>query len=218
MTETTPTQQIEDRLRAAPPIDAERWRRVSVGLAQRAEAEGLVDVAYERHDSPLGSIVVAATHDGLVRIGLPIEGEDAVIDELAHRISGRILRAPLRKVSQARQQLDEYFELRRTAFDVALDWQLTGGFRRQVLAATAQIPYGRTVTYTDVATRAGSPRAVRAAGTALATNPLPIIIPCHRVLKSGGQLGAYRGGPQAKAQLVELERGSEWVNPDPRNA
>lgn len=160
----------------------------------------------EGHDSPLGSIVVAATHDGLVRIGLPIEGEDAVIDELAHRISGRILHAPRTSINQARCQLDEYFELHRTQFDVARDWQLTGGFRRQVLAATAEIPYGQTASYRDVATRAGSPRAVRATGTALATNPLPIIVPCHRVLKSSGQLGAYRGGPEAKAQLVELER------------
>jgi methylated-DNA-[protein]-cysteine S-methyltransferase len=205
---TTPTQQIEDRLRATPSVDAETWRRVSLELAQRAEAEGLVDVAYERHDSPLGSIVVAATHDGLVRIGLPIEGEDAVLDELARRISGRVLRAPQTAVNQGRHQLDEYFERRRTGFDVTLDWRLTGGFRRQVLAAAARIPYGQTASYIDVATRAGSPRAVRAAGTALATNPLPIIIPCHRVLKSSGQLGSYRGGPEAKAQLVELERGA----------
>lgn len=203
-----PTQQIEDRLRASPAIDAETWLRVSLDLAQRAEAEGLVDVAYERHDSPLGPIVVAATHDGLVRIGLPIEGENAVLDELARRISGRVLRAPRTAVIQARHQLDEYFERRRTQFDVTLDWQLTGGFRRQVLAAAAEIPYGQTASYTDVATRAGSPRAVRAAGTALATNPLPILIPCHRVLKRSGQLGAYRGGPEAKAQLVEFERGA----------
>jgi methylated-DNA-[protein]-cysteine S-methyltransferase len=208
MNKTTASTQIEDRLRAAPAIDGETWRRVSVDLAQRAEAEGLVDVAYERHDSPLGSIVLAATHDGLVRIGLPIEGQDAVIDELARRISGRVLRAPRTAVTQARHQLEEYFERRRTGFEITLDWQLTGGFRRQVLAATAQIPYGQTASYTDIATRAGSPRAVRAAGTALATNPLPIIIPCHRVLKSSGQLGSYRGGPQAKAQLVELERGA----------
>jgi methylated-DNA-[protein]-cysteine S-methyltransferase len=204
---TTPTQMTEDRLRATPAVNRETWRRVSSELTQRAEAEGLVDVAYERHDSPLGSIVVAATHDGLVRIGLPIEGEDAVLDELAQRISGRILRATRTSVNQTRHQLDEYFQRRRTEFDVTLDWQLSGGFRRHVLAATAQIPYGQTASYTEVATRAGSPRAVRAAGTALATNPLPIVIPCHRVLKSNGQLGAYRGGPEAKAQLVALERG-----------
>jgi methylated-DNA-[protein]-cysteine S-methyltransferase len=204
---TTPTQQIEDRLRATPGVDRETWQRVSAKLTHRAEAEGLVDVAYQRHDSPLGSIIVAATHDGLVRIGLPIEGEDAVLYELAHRISGRVLHAPRTAVNQTRQQLDEYFQHRRTEFDVTLDWQLTGGFRRHVLAATAQIPYGQTASYTEVATRAGSPRAVRAAGTALATNPLPIVIPCHRVLKSSGQLGAYRGGPEAKAQLIALEQG-----------
>jgi methylated-DNA-[protein]-cysteine S-methyltransferase len=204
---TNSTQQTEDRLRATPAVDRETWQRVSLELTQRAEAEGLVDVAYARHDSPLGSIVVAATHDGLVRIGLPIEGEDAVLDELARRISGRVLHAPRTAVNQTRHQLDEYFQRRRTEFDVTLDWQLTSGFRRHVLAATAQIPYGHTASYTEVATRAGSPRAVRAAGTALATNPLPIVIPCHRVLKSSGQLGAYRGGPEAKARLVELERG-----------
>jgi methylated-DNA-[protein]-cysteine S-methyltransferase len=213
MNKITPPKQIEDRLRATPAIDGETWRRVGVDLAQRAEAEGLVDVAYERHESPLGSIVLAATHDGLVRVGLPIEGEDAVLDELARRISGRVLRAPRSEVTVARRQLEEYFERRRTEFDVTLDWQLTGGFRRQVLAATAKIPYGQTASYTDVATRAGSPRAVRAAGTALATNPLPIVIPCHRVLKSSGQLGSYRGGPQAKAQLVEFERGAASATP-----
>jgi methylated-DNA-[protein]-cysteine S-methyltransferase len=204
---TTPTKQTEDRLRAAPAVDRDTWQRVSLELTQRAEAEGLIDVAYERHDSPHGSIVVAATHDGLVRIGLPIEDEDAVLDELAHRISGRVLRAPRTAVNQTRQQLDEYFQRRRTEFHLILDWQLTSGFRRHVLAATAQIPYGHTASYTDVAALAGSPGAVRAAGTALATNPLPIVIPCHRVLKSSGQLGAYRGGPEAKAQLIALEQG-----------
>lgn len=155
---TTPlhTRKIEDRLRDALSIEAENWRHVSLVLVQRADAEGLIDVAYERHDSPLGSIVVAATHDGLVRIGLPIEGEDAVIDELAHRISGRILHAPRTSVNQARCQLDEYFELHRTQFDLARDWQLTGGFRRQVLAATAEIPYGQTASYRDVALARGA--------------------------------------------------------------
>lgn len=198
---------IEERLRDAPAIDPQNWRRVTVTLAQRAETENLIDVAFERHDTPLGPIIVAATRQGLVRIGLPAEGEDAVLDELSRRISGRILQAPRPAVTQARGQLDEYFEQRRTRFDVALDWQLTGGFRREVLTATAEIPYGHTASYTDVATRAGSPRAVRAAGTALATNPLPIVVPCHRVLKRSGELGAYRGGPDAKATLIALEAG-----------
>ncbi|MGI8712704.1 MAG: methylated-DNA--[protein]-cysteine S-methyltransferase [Solirubrobacteraceae bacterium] len=178
----------------------------SLQLTRRAEAAGLIDVAFQRHDSPLGPILLAATHDGLVRVGLPAEGEDAVIDEWARRISGRVLHAPRTVVTQARHQLDEYFDHRRTRFDVALDWQLTGGFRRRVLSATVEIPYGQTASHTEIASRAGSPRAGRAAGTALATNPLPIVVPCHRVLKSSGPLGAYRGGAEAKAVLFELER------------
>jgi len=116
-----------------------------------------------------------------------------------------VLSAPRASVTQARRQLEEYFDRRRTAFEVPLDWQLARGFRRAVLDATARIPYGRTSSYKEVATQAGSPRAARAAGTALACNPLPIVVPCHRVLRSGGQIGDYRGGPQTKARLLELE-------------
>lgn len=188
------------------PVEAEAWRRVTAALTRRAEAEGLIDVAFERHDSPLGPIVLAATDAGVVRVGLPSEDEDLVVEELARRISGRVLWAPRASLAEARRQLDEYFEQRRTEFEVALDWRLTAGFRRRVLAATAEIPYGHTASYTQVATQAGSPRAVRAAGTALAKNPLPILVPCHRVLRSSGALGAYRGGPDAKALLLSLER------------
>lgn len=191
-------------LRAAPPAAAD-WERIAAALADRAAADGLVDVAIERHDSPLGPLLLGATADGLVRVGLPTEDEDGVLDELARRISPRVLRTPSAATTRARHQLDEYFEHRREAFDVALDWRLVTGFRREVLRATAAVPYGRTASYADVATRAGSPRAVRAAGTALATNPLPIVVPCHRVLRSGGALGAYRGGPAAKAELLALE-------------
>jgi methylated-DNA-[protein]-cysteine S-methyltransferase len=196
-----------ERLREAT-IDSGSWRRATAELARRAEAHDMVDVACERHDSPLGSLLLAATRDGIVRVGLPDEDEDAVLEELAREISGRVLRAPRPAVTTARTQLDEYFARRRTDFDVELDWQLTRGFRRQVLIATAEIPYGRTASYAQVATVAGSPRAVRAAGTALATNPLPILVPCHRVLRSGGGLGQYRGGVAAKASLIELERGA----------
>jgi methylated-DNA-[protein]-cysteine S-methyltransferase len=202
------THEIEQRLHGAASIDPGEWGRLTGELARRAEVEGLLDVAYERHDSPLGSLVLAATRDGLVRVGLPAEGEDAVLDELARRVSGRILVASRAEITNTRRQLDEYFAYRRTRFDVVLDWRLTGGFRRQVLNAARGIPYGQTVSYREVATRAGSPGAVRAAGTALATNPLPIVVPCHRVVRSGGQLGAYRGGAEAKATLVELERGA----------
>jgi len=205
---TSDPRSLEERLTDTPAIDAETWRRATAAIAQQAEAEGLIDIAFERHDSPLGPIIIAATHEGVVRIGLPAESEDTVLDELAHRISGRVLEAPRGAVTQTRGQLDEYFEHRRTAFDVALDWRLTAGFRRQVLSVTTQIPYGQTASYAQVAARAGRPRAMRAAGTALATNPLPIVVPCHRVLKSSGQLGAYRGGPDAKARLIALEAGS----------
>lgn len=198
---------IETRLQDAA-IDTDTWQRVTAELVGRAEADGLIDVAFERHDSPLGPILIAATHAGIVRVGLPSEDEEGVLEELARRISGRVLRARRDELTAARGQLDEYFERRRTAFDVALDWQLTTGFRRQVLTATAAIPYGHTASYAQVAAEAGSPRAVRAAGTALATNPLPILVPCHRVLKSGGALGQYRGGAAAKAVLIKLEAGA----------
>jgi methylated-DNA-[protein]-cysteine S-methyltransferase len=203
--EHTDPRRVEESLRSALQPTAADWERARRELAVRADAEGLVDVAFERHDSPLGSILIGATIEGLVRVGLPAEDEDAVLDELARRISARVLRSPRDSVTRARRQLDEYFRGQRRAFDVELDWRLTAGFRREVLRATAQIPYGQTASYRQVATRAGSPAAVRAAGTALATNPLPILVPCHRVLRSGGALGAYRGGPEAKAQLLCLE-------------
>ena len=197
---------IEERLRDAT-IDPDLWREMTAELARRADAQELLDVAFERHDSPLGRILVAATREGVVCVGLPLDDEEALLEDLARRVSARILRAPRAAVTAARGQLDEYFERRRTDFDVPLDWRLTRGFRRQVLEATAAIPYGETASYAQVAANAGSPRAVRAAGTALATNPLPILVPCHRVLRSGGALGKYRGGAAAKAQLIALEGG-----------
>ena len=197
---------LETRLRAAPPLNASSWDRIRRDLATRATAEHLIDIAFERHDSPLGPILLGATPAGLVRLGLPAEGEDAVLDEIAHRISPRVLCASRTVTTQARHQLDEYFTGHRQRFDLPLDWQLTKGFRRDVLHATARIPYGHTASYRDMATAAGSPAAVRAAGTALATNPLPIIVPCHRVLPSSGGVGSYRGGSAAKAQLLDLEK------------
>jgi methylated-DNA-[protein]-cysteine S-methyltransferase len=199
------TTDAEQALAAVQAPDPATWTRVQQELRARAEAEGLVDVAFERHDSPLGTILLGATEQGLVRVGLPAEGEDAVLEELARRVSPRILRTPRGTLTRAHHQLDEYFDGRRRTFDVPLDWRLAHGFRRDVLRATARIPYGRTASYRDVATRAGSPAAVRAAGTALATNPLPILVPCHRVLRTGGALGSYRGGADAKARLLELE-------------
>jgi methylated-DNA-[protein]-cysteine S-methyltransferase len=189
-----------------PDPDPSTWLRIRGDLLRRADAEDLVDVAFEHHDSPLGPILVSATRAGLVRIGLPSEDEEAVLDELAQRVSPRVLHGACEPVTRARRQLDEYFDRSRRAFDVPLDWRLTAGFRREVLRATARIPYGATLTYRQVATQAGSAGAVRAAGTALALNPLPIVVPCHRVLRTGGGLGGYRGGLSTKARLLDLER------------
>ncbi len=203
--QATDLDQLERSLRAGDELDPEAWTRIRDDLAGRADAAGLVDVAFERHDSPLGTMLIGATGEGLVRVGLPIEGEDAVLAELAERVSARVLFASRASVADARRQLDQYFAGRRRRFELELDWRLTKGFRRSVLLATARIPYGTTASYREVATEAGSPKAVRAAGSALAHNPLPILVPCHRVLRSGGELGSYLGGPEAKARLLELE-------------
>ena len=201
-------EELARRLATPEKLDAETWERVRRSFAARASAEGLVDVAFERHASPLGPILLGATAHGLVRVGLPVEDEDDVLRELAEHVSARILRAPRDAVTRARRQLDEYFAGRRRRFEVPLDWQLARGFRRDVLRATARIPYGDTASYRQVAAAAGRPAAVRAAGGALAANPLPIVVPCHRVLPSCGGLGGYRGGAAAKARLLDLERGS----------
>jgi methylated-DNA-[protein]-cysteine S-methyltransferase len=198
---------LEKRLRNLAEPDAAGWARTRRSLAERAAAARLVDVAIERHDTPLGPIVLGATAKGLVRIGLPAEAEDAVLEELAERVSPKLLCSSRESLSRARRELDEYFAGRRRRFDVPLDWQLTTGFRRAVLRAAARIPYGRTASYREVATRAGSPSAFRAAGSALAANPLPILVPCHRVLPSTGGIGDYRGGAEAKARLLALEGG-----------
>ena len=196
---------LEQSLREANAVDPAAWERLRGDLADEAERSGLIDVAFEHHDTPLGAVIVGATREGLVRVGLPSEDSGDVLEQLAERISPRVLRASRDSLVQTRRQLDEYFGHERRAFDIPLDWRLTSGFRRDVLRATEQIPYGQTASYRDVATRAGSPNAVRAAGSALATNPLPIVVPCHRVLRTGGGLGQYRGGPEAKAQLLTLE-------------
>jgi methylated-DNA-[protein]-cysteine S-methyltransferase len=194
-------QSLRDPGRPAPAT----WQRLRQGLADEAARSDLIDVAFEQHETPLGTVFVGATREGLVRIGLPSEAEDDVLQQLADRVSPRVLRSSRESLVQTRRQLDEYFDRERRSFDVPLDWRLATGFRREVLRATEQIPYGETSSYRDIATRAGSPNAVRAAGTALATNPLPIVVPCHRVLRTGGGLGQYRGGPSAKAALLTLE-------------
>jgi methylated-DNA-[protein]-cysteine S-methyltransferase len=198
--------QIERRLREpiAPP--GATWEGLHARLVERAEREGLLDVAYARVDSPLGRLLVAATAAGIVRLAYENEVADAVLEELAARISPRLFEAPAR-LDAARRELEEYFDGERTRFDLPVDWTLSTGFRRRVLEATAGIGYGATATYRTVATKAGSPRAVRAAGSALGGNPIPLIVPCHRVVRSDGGLGGYRGGLGRKATLLRHEAG-----------
>ena len=173
-------------------------------LEQRATETGLLDVAIRTIDSPVGPLLLAATPLGLVRVAYQREGHDAVLQALASRISPRILAAPGRLDDVARQ-LDEYFVGRRTAFDVALDRRLSAGFRRTVLDHLAAISYGHTESYAQVAAATGQPGAVRAVGSACATNPLPVVVPCHRVVRSDGSLGGYLGGLEVKQALLELE-------------
>ncbi len=173
-----------------------------------AEAAGLLDLAYATYDSPTGTLLLAATPRGLVRLAYLDEPgqEDAVLDQLTARISPRIL-ASARRLDEPRRELDQYFAGTRRAFEVALDWQLTRGFGRRVLEVTSEIPFGSVSTYKEVAAQAGSPRGSRAAGNALGANPIPIIVPCHRVLHTTGGLGGYTGGLKRKQLLLEIERG-----------
>jgi methylated-DNA-[protein]-cysteine S-methyltransferase len=186
-------------LPAAAPIDTDQ------ALAERAAAEGLLDVAYASVDSPLGPLTVAVTPRGLVRVAYTeSRSQDEVLQELAAKVSPRVLEAPAR-LDDTRRELDEYFEGRRTDFDLPIDWSVTRGFTQKVLRATACIGFGQVRTYADVASRAGSPRAVRAAGNALGANPMPVVVPCHRVVRTGGGLGGYTGGLHRKEFLLHLE-------------
>jgi methylated-DNA-[protein]-cysteine S-methyltransferase len=161
-------------------------------------------VSYAPADSPFGPLLLAATRRGLVRLAFPEEDIDSVLERLARKISPRIVEAPA-PLEPARRELEEYFGGGRRRFELRLDWTLVGGFGRRVLRVTSQIPYGGVLSYAEVAADAGSPRGSRAAGNALGSNPLPIVIPCHRVLRSGGALGGYGGGPERKRWLLELE-------------
>jgi methylated-DNA-[protein]-cysteine S-methyltransferase len=173
-------------------------------LADRAAEEGLLDVAYATVDSPFGPLLIASTPRGLVKVSLPTYDPDETLEELAERVSPRVLESPT-QLDEVRRQLDRYFQGKLKGFDVSLDWRLTAGFRGKVQHAIARIPYGETRTYTEMARSAGNERAVRAAGTACGSNPIPIVIPCHRVLRSGGALGGYGGGLEMKKALLELE-------------
>lgn len=178
--------------------------RLHADLARRAERAGILDVAYRIVDSPLGALLLAATPEGLVRVAFAGEGHDDVLDALATAVSPRVLEAPARLDAVARQ-LDEYFAGHRRTFDVPVDLQLAAGFRRAVLQHLREIPFGATESYAVVARAAGSPNAVRAAGSACATNPVPVVVPCHRVVRSDGSIGQYRGGVAAKRTLLALE-------------
>lgn len=178
--------------------------RLHARLERQAADRDLLDVAYTRVDSPVGPLLLAATPAGVVRVAFDLEDHDAVLAQLARAVSPRVLRAPSRLDAVARE-LDEYFAGTRRRFDVAVDLRLATGFRREVLEHLPDIGYGSTASYAALASAAGRPRAVRAVGTACATNPVPLVVPCHRVVRSDGSAGGYRGGPQAKQVLLRLE-------------
>jgi methylated-DNA-[protein]-cysteine S-methyltransferase len=192
-------------LRALTTPDADALVALHERLEAAAGDGGLLDVAYTTVDTPVGSLLLAATTAGLVRVAYAREDHDSVLQTLATKISPRILRAP-RRLDAAAREIDEYFAGRRTGFDLALDFSLSSGFRQLVQRQLPQIGYGHTSTYQDVARSVGNPNAVRAVGTACATNPLPVVVPCHRVLRTDGTLGGYIGGPDAKTTLLTLER------------
>jgi methylated-DNA-[protein]-cysteine S-methyltransferase len=192
-------------LTAQYPIDDNDIARLRARLAAAAEHDNALDVAYRTVDSPVGALLIAATPAGLVRLAFGNEGHDDVLQSLSDRISSRLLHAPARLDAVARQ-LDEYFAGRRHSFEVPLDWQLSKGFRRVVLEHLAtDIGYGTTASYGTLARLSGAPKAVRAVGTTCATNPIPVVVPCHRVVRSDGTMGGYRGGPAAKRALLDLE-------------
>jgi methylated-DNA-[protein]-cysteine S-methyltransferase len=212
MTGTHDAEDLVARLRrgpAGPPATVVSNGRAPDDLAAlvdaalaRADRDELVDVAWAVTDSPVGPLTLAATAEGLVRIGFGTE--EAVLEDLAGAVSPRVVRLPSR-FDDLRRQLDEYFEGERRRFDVSLDRRLSHGYRRRVLEALSEVPYGETVSYKDLAVRTGNPGASRAVGTAMATNPIPIVVPCHRVLRSGGALGGYGGGIETKVWLLRLE-------------
>jgi methylated-DNA-[protein]-cysteine S-methyltransferase len=200
------TEDMESRLAlagragtAGPPL------RVTDELAARAEREGLLDVAYAQVDSPLGPLTVAATERGLVTLAYPEHPVDRVLERLAGDVSPRVLEAPGR-IDGIRRELDAYFSGGLERFSTPIDWSLSQGFYRKVLQATARIRFGEVSSYAGVAAGAGSPKAVRAAGTGLGSNPIPIVVPCHRVLRSDGAIGGYTGGLERKEFLLALER------------
>lgn len=186
------------------PIPDEDMARLHARLATQAAERDLLDVAYRVIDSPVGPLLLAATEKGLVRVAYEREDFDAVLQALADRISTRVLAEP-RRLDAAALELEEYFEGRRHRFDLPLDHALSSGFRQRVQRYLPSIAYGHTQSYKDVAEVIGNPKAVRAVGSACATNPVPVVVPCHRVVRSDGSMGHYVGGHKAKQELLSLE-------------
>jgi methylated-DNA-[protein]-cysteine S-methyltransferase len=184
----------------AVTIDHHLWTR----FRDRASDAGLVDVAYATVDSPIGRLLVAGTRKGLVRVAFETEDADSVLEELATELSPRVLEAPA-KLDFARRELDDYFEGRLQRFALPVDWSLSRGFTGRVLHRIARIPYGSVLSYAEIAKRLGAPRAARAVGNACGSNPIPIVVPCHRVVRTGGALGGYGGGLPRKRWLLALE-------------
>jgi methylated-DNA-[protein]-cysteine S-methyltransferase len=193
-----------DMLAALPEVSQADLAALHDRLVARADASDLVDVAYRTIDSPVGPLLLAATPEGLLRVAYDSEDHDRVLATLAERVSPRILNAP-RRLDPAARELDEYFAGARRQFDLPLDLSLSRGFRLTVLTHLPDIGYGQTASYGTVAALAGRPRAARAVGTACASNPLPVVVPCHRVIRADGDIGAYLGGPAAKRLLLGLE-------------
>jgi methylated-DNA-[protein]-cysteine S-methyltransferase len=196
--------ELEKALRATRPRDPKPAALAAERFASRAADDGLIDVAYTTVDTPVGRLLAAVTRQGLARLAFGGESRDAVLEDLSRRISPRVVEAPGR-VDDVRRQLDEYFEGSRHEFTLPLDWALIQGFARKVLTNTAQIPYGEVRTYREVATLAGNDKASRATGNALGSNPIAIVVPCHRVVRTGGGLGGYGGGLPNKQLLLDLE-------------
>jgi methylated-DNA-[protein]-cysteine S-methyltransferase len=200
--------QLEKMLKQAPSTTD--LDRAVQGVLARAERDGLIDLAYATTESPFGELLIARSDRGVVRVALPIDRgrarpHDEVLEALAEFVSPRILESP-RRLDEERRELEEYFDGKRTHFDVPVDWALTPkGFRNRALHAVARIPYGKTKTYAEIAKSAGNERAFRAAGTACGHNPIPLIVPCHRVVQSGGGIGNYGGGPDMKRALLDME-------------
>ena len=199
---------VERALRRRAPATGSRVEQLAARAATRltdtAWRSGLVDVAYAWTDSPFGPLLVAVSRKGLIRVSYPEHAVDRELEDLVRTVSPRILESA-QATQEVRRELDEYFDRRRRSFDLEVDLSPVQGFSRRVLQATARIPFGSVKTYRDVATTAGNARATRAAGNALGGNPIPIVVPCHRVVRTGGGLGGYTGGLDRKETLLRLE-------------